>query len=277
MAQTFTVGRFFDIRVGIHVSWLVVYAFMTYVIAGAFPELGRLQAYGMGSLCAIALFLSVTAHEFGHALVARRCGVRTQAITLFLFGGVATLECEPPTPRAEVAIALAGPAASALLALVAFGAFALVDGVVHGVARVPVGELIGYLALANGVLAVFNLLPAFPMDGGRVLRAALWRRWRSHARATATATFIGIPLAAGLLCFGAVRLVLAHQWQDGWYVILGGFLTLQGVVAYRAARRAVVAEGLTAVAARTASVPCPPTQPDSANRPFPQSATIAAR
>jgi len=271
MAQTFTVGRFFDIRVGIHVSWLAVYAFMTFVIAGAFPELGRPQAYGMGGLCAVALFLSVTAHEFAHALVARRFGVRTQAITLFLFGGVATLETEPPSPRAEVAIALAGPAASGLLALLMLGLFALVTDVVHGAARLPVAELVGYLALANGVLAVFNLLPAFPMDGGRVLRAALWRHWRSHARATAVATFIGIPLAAGLLCFGAVRLVLAHQWQDGWYVILGAFLTLQGVVAYRRAREAVAAEGLTAAAARTLPVPCPP------NPPLPQSATIAAR
>jgi Zn-dependent protease len=270
MAQTFTVGRLFDIRVGIHVSWLAVYVFMTFSIASAFGDLGRTQAYAMGALCALAVFLSVTAHEFGHALVARRFGVRTQAITLFLFGGVATLEREPPSPRAEIAIALAGPAMSALLGVLGWGLFSLVIAVAHGTLWEDIAVLIGYVAIANGVLAVFNLLPSFPMDGGRVLRATLWRIWRSHARATATATFIGIPLAVGLLGLGVVLVAREHRWQDGWYIVLGAFLTLQSVVAYRRAREAVTAEGLSAAAARTSSVPCP-------TPPLPQSATIAAR
>jgi Zn-dependent protease len=243
MSQTFTVGRLFDIRVGIHVSWLAVYAFLTYAIAGAFGALGSTQAYAMGALCALAVFLSLTAHEFAHALVARRYGVRTQSITLFLFGGVATLESEPPTPRAEIAIALAGPAASGLLGLLGCGLFALLIATTHGRLAQDVAESVGYIAVANGVLAAFNLLPSFPMDGGRVLRAALWRRWRSRARATAAATAVGIPLAAGLLAFGVFQIAHGHRWQDGWYVILGGFLTLQSVVAYRAAREAVAAEG----------------------------------
>jgi len=272
MAQTFTVGRFFDIRVGIHVSWLAVYVFLTFSIASAFGELGPTQAYAMGAICALAVFLSVTAHEFGHALVARRFGVRTQAITLFLFGGVATLEREPPSPRAEIAIALAGPATSAVLGLLGWGLFALLVVTAHGSLWEDTATVVFYVAVANGVLAVFNLLPSFPMDGGRVLRATLWRIWRSHARATATATFIGIPLSAGLLGLGVFLVARGHHWQDGWYIVLGAFLTLQSVVAYRRAREAVAAEGLTAAAARTASVPCPPTAP-----PLPQSATIAAR
>jgi Zn-dependent protease len=243
MAQTFTVGRFFDIRVGIHVSWLAVYAFLTFSIASAFSDLGRTQAYTMGAICALAVFLSVTAHEFGHALVARRFGVRTQAITLFLFGGVATLEREPPTPRAEIAIALAGPAMSAVLGALGWGLFALVIALAHGKVWEDVAVVIGYVAIANGVLAVFNLLPSFPMDGGRVLRATLWRMWRSHARATAAATFIGIPLSVGLLGLGVFLVIREHRWQDGWYIVLGAFLTLQSVVAYRRAREAVAAEG----------------------------------
>jgi Zn-dependent protease len=220
----------------------------------------------------------VTAHEFGHALVARRFGVRTQAITLFLFGGVATLEREPPSPRAEIAIALAGPALSAVLGVLGWGLFSLLIATTHGKLWEDVAVIVAYVAVANGVLAVFNLLPSFPMDGGRVLRATLWRIWRSHARATATATFIGIPLAVGLLCLGIVLVARGHRWEDGWYIILGAFLTLQSVVAYRRAREAVAAEGLTLAAARSSSVPCPPTlPPDSPSRPRPQSATIAAR
>jgi Zn-dependent protease len=270
MAQTFTVGRLFDIRLGIHVSWLAVYAFLTYEISSKLGAIGEVGAVAMGALCALSLFASVVFHEYAHALVARRYGVRTQSITLFLFGGVATLECEPPTPGSEVAIALAGPAASAVLAIAAGGALRLLSPLAHG----PFGDasllLLAYLTVANGVLAAFNLLPTFPMDGGRVLRAALWR-WRgSHARATATATLAGIVLAAGVIVAGGVLLAADHAWQDGWYVLLGAFVAVQSVVAYRNARRAVAAEGLDADAARIASVPCPTPPP-------PQSATIAAR
>jgi Zn-dependent protease len=143
--------------------------------------------------------------------------------------------------------------------LLGLGLFELLVITTHGRLAQGVAETVGYLAVANGVLAAFNLLPSFPMDGGRVLRAALWRLWRSHARATAAATAVGIPLAAGLLAFGVFQIAHGHRWQDGWYVILGGFLTLQSVVAYRAAREAVAAEGPIAAAARTALVPCPPT------------------
>jgi Zn-dependent protease len=272
MAQTLTVGRLFDIRVGIHVSWLAVYGFMTYSIAGAFTGIGRPGAYGIAAVCALALFASVVFHEFAHALVARRFGVQTRAITLFLFGGVATLENEPPTPRAEIAIALAGPAASALLGVAAFGLFRLVDPLVRGAAGADIGMALAYLALANVVLALFNLLPSFPMDGGRVLRAVLWHRSRSYARSTATSAVIGIVFAAAVLAAGIALLASTHRWQDGygWDVLLGGFLTVQSVAAYKSARRAVAAEGLSAAAARTSPVPCP-------TPPLPQSATIAAR
>jgi Zn-dependent protease len=268
MSQTLTIGRFLDIRIGIHVSWLAVYLFLTYSIAGELDGIGRPIAFVLGALCALALFASVVFHEFAHALVARRFGVNTQAITLFLFGGVATLESEPPSPGSEVAVALAGPAASGLLALLAFGVLRLLDPVLHGAMGDAIALLVAYLAIANGVLAVFNLLPSFPMDGGRVLRAALWRLGRSHARATATATLVGIVLAVAVLAGGVVLLVLDRAWQDGWYILLGSFLCIQSIAAYRIARRAVAAEGLDADAARNATVPCPTQSP--------RSATIAA-
>lgn len=236
MRQTFTLGRLFDIRVGVHVSWLAVFLFMTVSIAGNIAGVSRVTAYGLAAVCALLLFTSVIAHEFAHALVARRYRVRTRAITLFLFGGVATLESEPPSPRAEVMIALAGPAMSALIATVAFGLLVLLERWASG----PIGEAVGlvtaYLALANGVLAGFNLVPAYPMDGGRVLRAAIWQARASQAAATGAASIVGLILAGALIVFGLVTAVAQHEWQNAWYALIGAFLLQQGWLQFRYSR-----------------------------------------
>jgi Zn-dependent protease len=194
------------------------------------------QAYVFGGLCALALFASVVAHEFAHALVARRFGVRTAAITLFLFGGVATLDEEPPTPRAETWIALAGPGLSALLALVAFGAMLVVERIVPGRSGTALGLLGAYLALANGVLAVFNLVPAYPMDGGRVLRALLWHLRRDRAAATAISARIAIGFALALVAAGVLTAFATRNALYAWYVVLGVFLLRQGWAEERASR-----------------------------------------
>jgi Zn-dependent protease len=236
MRQTFILGRPFGIRVGVHVSWLAVYLFVTVSIAGSIAGVARVVAFGLAAMCALLLFASVIAHEFAHALVARAHGVRTKAITLFLFGGVATLESEPPSPRAEVMIALAGPAMSALIAALAFGLLALVERRASGPVGDAVGLLTAYLALANGVLAVFNLVPAFPMDGGRVLRAGLWRLRRSRAAATGAASLVGLVLAAALVIGGLVAAFSLRTWQDGWYVLVGAFLLRQGWLQFHDSR-----------------------------------------
>lgn len=217
-------------------SWLVVYALVTYALARGLEMLPSAQAYVFAGLCALALFASVVAHEFAHALVARRFGVCTSAITLFVFGGVATLEREPPTPRAEAGIALAGPAFSALLAVAAFGLMVLVERVVPGRSGVALGLLSAYLALANGVLAVFNLVPAYPMDGGRVLRALLWHLRRDRLWATAIAARIAMGFAFALIGVGGVCALVMRSPIYGWYVVLGVFLFRQGWLEERAAR-----------------------------------------
>ncbi|GAC1539989.1 MAG: hypothetical protein NVS2B17_15820 [Candidatus Velthaea sp.] len=236
MSQTFTVGRFFDIRVGVHVSWIAVYIFMTLSIASSIDAVSRSLAIGLAAVCALALFVSVVAHEFAHALVARRFGVKTTGITLFLFGGVATLEREPPSPRAEMFIALAGPAASGALAGVAFLAIMLLERTASGAWAEALGVVLAYLAIANGVLAVFNLIPAFPMDGGRVLRAALWSARKSHASATASASLTGVVFAGILFTSGIGLAIWQHSWQFGWYVLLGAFIGKQSWSQYREAR-----------------------------------------
>jgi len=239
MRQTLTLGRLFDIRVGVHVSWLVVYAFITLALARGLGMLPPPEAYALGAMCALALFASVVAHELAHALVARRFGVRTDAITLFLFGGVATLEEEPRSPKADAVIALAGPALSALLALAALAVVIAADRFIgHGPVRDALGALGTYVVVANAVLAVFNLVPAYPMDGGRVLRALLWRRMRDRAAATRIASRVGIGFALLLVAAGVLVVAATHDLVYGWYVVLGAFLLRQGWSQERAAATA---------------------------------------
>lgn len=218
-------------------SWLIVYALMTFALARGLEMLPGAEAYVFGALCALVLFASVVAHEFGHALVARRFGVRTSAITLFLFGGVATLDEEPPTPRAEVCIALAGPALSAVLASLAFAALLAVERLIAGPIGTALGLLTAYLAIANGVLAIFNLIPAYPMDGGRVFRALIWRMRRNRAAATAIAARVAIGFALAFVAAGVLLAFANHTATYGWYAVLGAFLLRQGWSEERASRR----------------------------------------
>jgi Zn-dependent protease len=234
--QTFFLGRLFGVRVGVHVSWLAVYAFMTIVIARGLAGLPVIQAYGLGALCALALFASVVGHEFAHAIVARRFGVQTRAITLFLFGGVAELEAEPGTPRADAVIAAAGPAMSAVLGVVALAATFAIDRYVPGGLGEALGRLGAYVALVNGVLAVFNMIPAYPMDGGRVLRAALWQRGHDRRTATIAASRIGMAFALIFVGAGVLAAAALHDLSYGWCALMGTFLLRQSWSQQRALR-----------------------------------------
>ena len=192
--------------------------------------------FGLATVCALLLFASVVVHEFAHALVARRFGVQTRGITLFIFGGVATLESEPPTARAEAAIAIAGPVMSGLVALACYGIGLLIDRFGFGPIADAVSITFAYIAVANAVLAVFNLVPAFPMDGGRVLRALVWMRTRDQRAATIAAALVGVTIA---LCLGVASLVMlgsTHAWPYAWYATLAGFIAWSGWTHLRAAR-----------------------------------------
>lgn len=234
--QTLTLGRLFDIRVGVHASWLVVYAFMTLALARSLGMLPAAQAYAFGAICALGLFASVIAHELAHALVARRFGVHTDGITLFLFGGVATLAEEPATPGADAAIALAGPALSAGLAVFALVVAFAIDRYVPGRPGTALGTLAAYLAVANAVLAVFNIIPAYPMDGGRVLRAIVWRVTRNRQVGTNAAARVGVAFALLFVVAGVLVALAEHNALYGWYAVLGAFLLRQGWSQERASR-----------------------------------------
>ena len=171
-----TLFRLLGFEVKIDASWLIIAVLITWSLARAvfpayFEGLSGATYILMGIVGALGLFSSIVVHEFSHSLVARRFGLSMKGITLFIFGGVAEMEEEPPTAKAEFFMAIAGPAASVVLGGVLLGITVL--GTRYGWPN-PVIGVLSYLWTINLVLAAFNLLPAFPLDGGRVLRSALW-------------------------------------------------------------------------------------------------------
>jgi len=169
----------------------------------------------------VGLFVCLILHELGHALVAQRFGMRIRSITLFLFGGVAELEKEPPSARAEFCMAVAGPAVSVALAA-GLGLLA-VAGWVAGWA-LPVLAVLGYLALLNAVLVGFNLVPAFPLDGGRVLRAIIWAVTGDLRRATAITARMGQGFGSAMIVLGVLGVLWGDSVSGLWWLLLGWFL-----------------------------------------------------
>ncbi len=205
MKWSWKLGRFAGIDAYVHASFLLLVAWAAWA---AFQGAGTGLAALMGVVFLVGVFASVLLHEFGHALTARRYGIRTRRIVLWPIGGVAQLEGEPRSPRQELYIALAGPAVNFAIATALFGVVSL--------AGLPASGLLGSLMVANLVLGLFNLVPAFPMDGGRVLRAVLATRL-GGGRATEIAVKVGKFAAAGFVIAGLfgnpmLMLVGAFVW-----------------------------------------------------------------
>ncbi|WP_250548725.1 site-2 protease family protein [Pseudonocardia sp. H11422] len=216
-------GRISGIRVRVDLSVFVIVAILVPSLAfGRLPATlpGRsLLAYVFAAVVATALFLaSILAHELAHAVVARRNGTEVESITLWMFGGVAELKGDPRSPGADLRIAAVGPLTSLVLA-VAFGVAA------YGLAFLGVGGLpvavLGYLAAINVMLALFNLVPAAPLDGGRILRAALWRIWKDRQRAAIFAARAGRGFGYFLIVFGLVSVATGGGFSDLWLVLIG--------------------------------------------------------
>jgi len=224
MGPAVTIGRPFGIPVRLDASWLIAVVLISWSLAAGFfpeahPALDASARWATALAGALGLFLSILLHEFAHALVARRYGLRVASVTLFVFGGVGDLRDEPPTPAAEFWIAVAGPALSALLALL------LAIPFVAGIALFPAATaLMHWLLLANTLLAAFNMLPAFPLDGGRVLRSFVWRATGSLRRATRVTAAMGRGLGLCLMVFGGLQF-LAGAWVGAlWCFFLGAWL-----------------------------------------------------
>lgn len=210
-------GTIAGIPLRVHFSWFLALFLMTSSLSVELaPSAGR-AAPLLALVTALVLFASLVAHELGHSLVARRRGVGVISITLFVFGGVASLESDPKRPRDELAIAIAGPLVSALV-----GAAALL------LARAGLPPIVAaplaWLGRVNVGIAVFNLLPGFPLDGGRILRGVLWAVRDDAYRATMGATRVGRAIAYGLITLGGARAVLGSVADGFWIALLGWFL-----------------------------------------------------
>jgi Zn-dependent protease len=228
MTASIRFGRIAGIPVGASWSALLIALLFAWSLGG---ELLPAQvpglvpaAYWLAGAAGAGLFLaSLLAHEIGHALVARRAGLRVRGITLWLLGGVAQLEDEPASPRDELRVAIVGPAISLALAG-AFGVAAAALSVVGAPALLVV--VAAWLALGNVALGVFNLLPAAPLDGGRVLRGLLWRRHGNRVRAAVTATRAGVWVGTGLVAYGLLGAFTGWGIGTLWTALVGWFLVI---------------------------------------------------
>ncbi len=240
--------RLFEIlgfEVKIDASWLILAVLVTWSLAGGYfpeihPNLSSAQYLWMGVAGAAGLFASIIFHELSHSVVARRYGMPIRGITLFIFGGVAEMEDEPPTAQAEFLMAVAGPIASGVLAL----SFHLLELVGAGLSvPSPVLGVADWLAFVNTMLAVFNLVPAFPLDGGHMLRAALWHwtgnlQWSTRMSANAGSIFGFVLIGLGLMNFIAGNVI-----GGIWYALIGMFLRAAASSSYMQLQTRRVFEG----------------------------------
>ncbi len=223
MTANIRLGRLWGIPIGLHVSWFLIFGLVTWSLAsGYFPE-GYPDIPGpaywlLAAITSLLFFGSVLAHELGHSFVAVRYGVPVRGITLFIFGGVAQIGEEPPTAGTEFRIAIAGPLTSLALAGV-FGSIYFLDRHVSYLAAPSL-----WLMRINFILAAFNMIPGFPLDGGRVLRAAVWGLSGSFYRANQMASLTGQITAFGFIGVGLLTVLTGNVFNGLWLVLIGWFL-----------------------------------------------------
>ena len=223
MRSTLTIGRIAGIPIGVNWSWLFVFVLMVWTLAGTvFPQTDPGLSDGsyaaMAGAAAVLFFVSLLLHELGHALQAKRDGMEIEGITLWLFGGVAKFRGMFPTAGAELRIALAGPIVSALLGAAFVGIAAAVP------APDEIDGVAAWLGYINLFLLAFNMLPALPLDGGRVFRALVWKYRRDFASATRVASAVGRAFAVVMIGGGLALLFGTRSWSGAWLAFLGWFL-----------------------------------------------------
>lgn len=224
--NTIPLGRIFGVEVGLDLSWFLIFALLTWSLSTShypdrFPDWSGTLYWAAGVLTSILLFVSVLLHEFGHALTAMAFKIPVRRIRLMIFGGVAELGDDAPHAGGEFAVAIAGPLVSLLLSGALAGAWFTVRFADPGGAATGV---LGYLAFINLTLALFNLIPGFPLDGGRVLRAVLWGATGSLRRATSIAVRIGRVVGFIFIGLGLVQIVMGGLANGLWTAFIGLFL-----------------------------------------------------
>lgn len=229
MNKTFNLGKLFGIRFRLHFTWFIIFFLVTGLLV--YPNYTQWTYWVTGIIASLLFFASVVAHELAHSLVGRANGIPISTITLFIFGGVAHMTREATRPSAELKMAVAGPACSLLIGGF-FGLFLLIPGIPE-----PISMMIFWLAVMNGILAVFNLIPGFPLDGGRVFRSVLWSVTGNYGRSSRIATRVGQGFGYLLSLCGILIIILRPfnmTWFDGvWIVFIGWFLAGAASASYR--------------------------------------------
>lgn len=227
--------KLFGFEVKLDLSWLILAFLITWTLAvGWFPQryegFAEMTYWWMGVAGALGLFVSIVLHELAHSVVARQYGIDMGGITLFIFGGVAEMIEEPPNSKSEFAMAIAGPIASVVLG----GIFYLVAAAAGSEAPDnPIAAVLSYLAVINVILAVFNMVPAFPLDGGRVLRSLLWAWKNSLQWATRISSRIGSGFGILLIVFGAFAFISGNFVGGVWWFLIGMFLLQASKMSYK--------------------------------------------
>ncbi|MBL7125382.1 MAG: site-2 protease family protein, partial [Dehalococcoidales bacterium] len=209
MGSAFNIGKIFGIQLRLHYSWFIIFILIT--ISMVFPHWLSPLWWVMGIVTSLLLFASIVAHELAHSLVGRVNGIPIRSITLFIFGGVAQMTREAARPGAEFKMAVAGPACS----LVIGSSFGLLWFFNRGMIE-PIAIMVQWLAYINVALAVFNLIPGFPLDGGRVFRSLLWRVTGDYQRSTRIATQVGRGVGY-LFILGGILIAFLRPFGLDWF------------------------------------------------------------
>jgi len=227
--------KLFGFSVRVDASWILIAILVAWSLASGlfpryYPGLSNTMYWWMAILGTLGLFISIVLHEFAHSWVARREGINMRGITLFLFGGVAQMDGEPNSPGAEFRIAIAGPIASVFIAAASFGLWRLSAGIDGALL---IGAVFWYLGFINTILVLFNMVPAFPLDGGRVLRSLLWQTTGSLRKATQISSFIGSAFGLFLIALGVIQFISGNFIGGMWWFLLGMFLRGAASMSYQ--------------------------------------------
>lgn len=218
--------RIANIPILVDASWFIIFVVYSWAIATVYlpalaPKLSLVICWLLGLITVLLFFASVLIHELAHCYFARQAGIQIHNITLYIFGGLAHLSRDPQNPLDEFKIAVAGPVASLLLSLVFY---AMANGLLY-LGQIGPAQSLAHLSVVNLVLACFNLLPGFPMDGGRILRAIIWHLRKDFYHATRTSINTGNAIAISLICIGIVMILARHNSLNGiWSLFTGLFL-----------------------------------------------------